>query len=154
MTGLFFDIGIDTLDQRVLDMVSTHHERYDGSGYPNGLKGNQIPVFGRIAGIVDSYTAMTRDRPYAKAMSSYDAMREFKAQSDVLFQAEMVEQFIQAIGIFPPGTLVELNTGEVGVVLKEQQAARLQPEIAIILGAEKEKLEDIKVLDLFDLIFI
>ena len=139
-----------SVDQRVLDMVSTHHERYDGSGYPKGLTGNQIPVFGRIAGIVDSYTAMTRDRPYAQAMSSYDAMREFKAKSDILFQAEMVEQFIQAIGIFPPGTLVELNTGEVGVVLKEQQAARLQPEIAIILGAEKEKLEDIKVLDLFD----
>ena len=58
------------VDNRVLDMVATHHERYDGSGYPRGWKGNQIPVFGRIGGIVDSYSAMTSDRPYAKAISS------------------------------------------------------------------------------------
>ncbi|RZV35823.1 MAG: HD-GYP domain-containing protein [Chromatiales bacterium] len=138
------------VDRRVLDMVSTHHERFNGSGYPNGLKGTQIPVFGRIAGIVDSYTAITSDRPYAAAKSSYDAMREFKATADVLFQAEMVEQFIQAIGIFPAGTLVELNTGEVGVVLKEQRSARLQPKIAIILDAEKNRLEKFAVLDLFE----
>lgn len=138
------------LDQRVLDMVATHHERFDGSGYPKGLKGTQIPVFGRLAGIVDSYTAITSDRPYAAAKSSYDAMREFKAASDVLFQAEMVEQFIQAIGIFPAGTLVELNTGEVGVVLKEQRAARLQPRIALILDGNKNRLDTFKVLDLFE----
>ena len=139
-----------SVDQRVLDMVATHHERFDGSGYPRGLKGTQIPVFGRLAGIVDSYTAITSDRPYAAAKSSYDAMREFKAASDVLFQAEMVEQFIQAIGIFPAGTLVELNTGEVGVVLKEQRAARLQPRIALILDADKNRLDNFRVLDLFE----
>jgi HD-GYP domain-containing protein (c-di-GMP phosphodiesterase class II) len=138
------------VDQRVLDMVATHHERFDGSGYPKGLKGNQIPVFGRIGGIVDSYAAMTSTRPYAQAMSSYDAMREFKSLSDVLFQAEMVEQFIQAIGIFPVGTLVELNTGEIGVVLKENYTARLQPEIAVILDANKERLDDFRILNLYD----
>ncbi|MDH3620109.1 MAG: HD-GYP domain-containing protein [Gammaproteobacteria bacterium] len=138
------------VDQRVLDMVATHHERFNGSGYPKGLKGTQIPVFGRIAGIVDSYTAITSDRPYAAAKSSYDAMREFKAAADVLFQAEMVEQFIQAIGIFPAGTLVELNTGEVGVVLKEQRSARLQPKIAVILDADKNRLEKSAVLDLYE----
>jgi len=139
-----------TVDRRVLDMVATHHERFDGSGYPNGLKGTQIPVFGRLAGIVDSYTAITSDRPYAAAKSSYDAMREFKAASDILFQSEMVEQFIQAIGIFPAGTLVELNTGEVGVVLKERRSARLQPKIALILDADKNRLDKFKELDLFE----
>ena len=138
------------VDNRVLDMVATHHERFDGSGYPKGLRGNQIPVFGRIGGIVDSYAAMTSTRPYAEAMSSYDAMREFKSLSDKLFQAEMVEQFIQAIGIFPVGTLVELNTGEIGVVLKENFTARLQPEIAVILDSNKERLDDFRILDLYD----
>ncbi len=136
------------IDNRVLEMVATHHERYDGSGYPKGWRGNQIPVFGRIAGIVDSYAAMTSDRPYASAVSSYDAMREFKALSDKHFQAEMVEQFIQAIGIFPAGTLVELNTGEIGVVLKEHQSSRLQPDVAIILDSNKEPLEKIETIDL------
>jgi HD-GYP domain-containing protein (c-di-GMP phosphodiesterase class II) len=148
------DIGLEILgeasdvDSRVLDMVATHHERYDGSGYPRGWKGNQIPVFGRIGGIVDSYAAMTSDRPYANAMSSFDAMREFKALSDKHYQAEMVEEFIQAVGIFPAGTLVELNTGEIAVVLKEHQSTRLQPELAIILDSEKRSLQEFKVIDL------
>lgn len=136
------------VDRRVLDMVATHHERFDGSGYPRGWRGNQIPVFGRIGGIVDSYAAMTSDRPYAKAMSSYDAMREFKSLADKHFQAEMVEQFIQAVGIFPAGTLVELNTGEVAVVLKEHPTSRLRPEVAIILDAEKQPRESFEVMDL------
>ena len=138
------------VDNRVLDMVATHHERYDGSGYPRGWKGNQIPIFGRIGGIVDSYAAMTSDRSYARAMSSYDAMREFKALSDMQFQAEMVEQFIQAIGIFPAGTLVELNTGEIGVVLKENQFSRLQPELVIILDSDKQQKQELEIVDLQD----
>lgn len=138
------------VDNRVLDMVATHHERYDGSGYPRGWKGNQIPIFGRIGGIVDSYAAMISDRSYAKAMSSYDSMREFKALSDKHFQAEMVEQFIQAIGIFPAGTLVELNTGEIGVVLKENQFSRLQPELVIILDSDKQQKQELEIVDLQD----
>ncbi len=138
----------ENVDQRVVDMVATHHERFDGSGYPRGWQGNQIPVFGRIGGIVDSYSAMTSKRSYAPAMSSYDAMREFTSLSDKHFQAEMVQQFIQAVGIFPTGTLVELNTGEVGVVLKEHHSTRLQPEIAVILDAEKKAVPEFKVFDL------
>lgn len=141
------DAGVDA---RVLDMVATHHERFDGSGYPKGLKGNQIPVFGRIAGIVDSYAALTSNRPYAKAVSSYDAMREFKSLADKSYQAELVEQFIQAIGIFPAGTLVELNTNEIAVVLKEHRTSRLLPEVAIIIDANRRKLDDFSVVDLGD----
>ena len=148
------DIGLEIIreqggvDSRVLDMVATHHERFDGSGYPKGWKGNQIPVFGRIGGIADSYAAMTSDRPYANAKSSYDAMRELKSLSDKHFQSEMVEQFIRAIGIFPVGTLVELNTREVCVVLKEHQSDRLRPELAIILDPDKQPLKKLEVIDL------
>ena len=140
----------ESIDPRVLDMVATHHERYDGSGYPNGLKGNQIPVFGRVGGIVDSYAAMTSDRPYASAMSSYDAMREFKSLADKSFQSELIEQFIQAIGIFPAGTLVELSTDQIAVVLKEHRTSRLLPEVAVILDADGSKLDDFRIIDLGD----
>ena len=149
-------LGVDLLsasgsiDQRVIDMVATHHERFDGSGYPKGLQGNQIPVFGRIGGIVDSYVAMSSNRPYAEAMSSYDAMREFKSLADKSFQAELIEQFIQAIGIFPAGTLVELSTNEIAVVLKEHRTSRLLPEVAIILDDNRKKLDDFRIVDLAD----
>ena len=87
-------------DPRILAVVETHHERHDGSGYPNGLSGNQIPPFGRIAGIVDSYDAMISERPYAQARPSYHAIQEIQSNADKLFQQELVDYFVRAIGVF------------------------------------------------------
>lgn len=146
--------GLDILakagdvDSRVIDMVAHHHERYNGTGYPNGVSGNSIPVFGRIAGIVDAYDAMITPRPYAKLLSSYDALRKLRLLSDVEFQAEIVDQFTKAIGAFPTGTLVELNTAEVGIVTRQNQIRRLRPEVMIIMNADKQTLEDFRIVDL------
>jgi putative nucleotidyltransferase with HDIG domain len=136
------------LDPRVRDMVAHHHERYDGSGYPAGLKGAEIPVYGRIAGIVDTYDAMITSRPYASTQSSYGALRQLRALAGVEFQAEIVDQFTQAIGMFPTGTLVLLNTGEVAVVTAQSRIRRLRPEVMIILDADKKPLDDYRVVDL------
>ncbi len=136
------------VDQRVISMVATHHERFDGSGYPRGLKSDAIPMVGRIAGIVDCYDAMTSARSYAKAKSTYDAVRELKRLSGAWFQAELVELFIQAVGVFPTGTLVELNTGEVGVVVGQNRFRRLRPEIMLILDAGKQVRTDFVIVDL------
>lgn len=135
-------------DRRVLEMVANHHERHNGTGYPRGLAGNDVPVYGRIAGLVDAYDAMTTQRPYAAAMSSLDAMRQFRLRADADFQSEMVEQFIQAIGAFPTGTLVELNTGEVGIVMSQNQLRRLRPTIMIVLDAAKQLRKDFPLVDL------
>ena len=83
------------VDSRIETVVKTHHERHDGSGYPLGMSGDDIPVFGRIAGIVDTYDAMTAARPYQAARSTDDCMRFLLDQSNVLFQAEVIERFIQ-----------------------------------------------------------
>ncbi len=138
----------NSLDHRVREMVAHHHERHNGTGYPRGLKGNNIPVFGRIAGIVDAYDAMITQRPYAEQKSSYDALRKIRLLSDVEFQAEIVDQFTRAIGAFPTGTLVELNTGYVAIVTKQNQIRRLRPEVMLIMGPDRELLEDFKVIDL------
>jgi HD-GYP domain-containing protein (c-di-GMP phosphodiesterase class II) len=136
------------VDPRVLEMVANHHERHDGSGYPRGLKGDDIPVYGRIAGIVDTYDAMITSRPYASTQSSYGALRQLRSLAGSQFQPELVDQFTQAIGMFPTGTLVLLNTGEVAVVTAQSRVRRLRPEIMIILDAEKRPLDDYRVLDL------
>lgn len=138
----------DGVDSRVLEMVAHHHERYNGTGYPSKLKGNNIPVFGRIAGIVDAYDAMITPRPYAKLQSSYDALRKLRKLADVEFQAEIVEQFTRAIGAFPTGTLVELNTQEVAIVTKQNRIRRLRPEVMIIMSADRQLLEQFRVIDL------
>ncbi|MBT8100649.1 MAG: HD-GYP domain-containing protein [Gammaproteobacteria bacterium] len=146
--------GLDILERAggvepaVLEMVAHHHERYNGTGYPAGLSGNEIPVFGRIAGIVDTYDAMITRRPYAQQMSNYDALRQLRVLADVEFQAEIVEQFTRAVGVFPTGTLVELNTGEVAVVIKQNNIRRLRPEIMLIMNANKELLDEFRVVDL------
>jgi HD-GYP domain-containing protein (c-di-GMP phosphodiesterase class II) len=148
------EYGVDLLkeagevDSRVLDMVAHHHERFNGSGYPDGLKGADIPVYGRIAGIVDTYDAMITSRPYASTQSSYGALRQLRALAGIEFQAEIVNQFTQAIGMFPTGTLVLLNTGEVAVVTAQSRTRRLRPEVMIILDADKQPLHDYWVVDL------
>lgn len=137
-----------SLDSRVREMVAHHHERYNGTGYPRGLKGNDIPVFGRIAGIVDAYDAMITQRPYAEQKSSYDALRKLRVLSDVEFQAEMVDQFTRAIGAFPTGTLVELNTGDVAIVTKQNQIRRLRPKVMVIMGSDRKLFDEFREIDL------
>jgi HD-GYP domain-containing protein (c-di-GMP phosphodiesterase class II) len=135
-------------DALMKSMLLTHHERIDGSGYPNQLVGEAIPLAGRIAGIVDCYDAMTSDRHYAKAKSTYEAVREIKSLESSWFQPELVKLFIQAVGVFPAGTLVELNSGEVGVVIAQNRFRRLRPEIMLILDSEKNMRGEFPVIDL------
>jgi HD-GYP domain-containing protein (c-di-GMP phosphodiesterase class II) len=125
-------------DRDVIAMVATHHERIDGSGYPNGLSGKDIPVYGQIAGIIDTYDAMITERPYAAARSSFDAVHELHETAGVIFQDDLVEHLTQAIGVFPTGTLVELNTGEVGVVTAQNPERRLRPKVNLILNEAKQ----------------
>lgn len=140
--------AIEGIDPRVVEMVQSHHERYNGTGYPQGLSGTSIPIFARIAGIIDTYDAMTTPRPYAEPVSTYAAIRELHKLAGVEFPAEVVEQFVQAIGVFPVGTLVELNTGEVGVVVAQNRVRRLRPKVMLILDRDKEKLSDFSIVDL------
>jgi len=148
------DLGVQIVsrivgvDPRVLAMVQSHHERHNGTGYPQGLAGADIPIFARIAGIVDTYDAMTSKRPYAGPKSTYDAMRQLHLLAGVEFAEEVVEQFVQAIGVFPVGSLVELNTGEVGIVIAQNRVRRLRPKIMILLDKNKNTLRDLPIIDL------
>lgn len=142
--------GRNRLDFDVLQMVSTHHERYDGSGYPQGVTNDDIPMFGRIAGIVDSYDAMTSERPYmeSRPLSPHEAITELYGLRDIKFQAELVEQFIQTVGLYPTGSLVELNTGQVGAVVETNGLRRLQPTLMLLLDENKEPYTEFKRLNL------
>jgi HD-GYP domain-containing protein (c-di-GMP phosphodiesterase class II) len=136
------------VDMEILGIIENHHERMDGSGYPRGLEGAAIPLLARIAGLVDTYDAMITPRPYAKARTSYEATQELLDCKGDQFQGALVEQFVQAIGLFPTGTMVELNTGEVAIVISQNATRRLKPEVVIVLDAEKKRLETSRVVDL------
>jgi len=138
----------DAITKPIIAIVATHHERHDGSGYPNGLAGNAIPIFGRIAGIVDSFDAMTSERPYAIEKAPHEAVDELYQQRDAAFQGELVEQFIQTCGIYPTGSMVELTDGSVAVVVGISSLKRLRPRLMLLLGPDKAPLEDFRDLDL------
>lgn len=140
------DTGI--LNRTINDMVEFHHERHGGHGYPRGLQGSDIPIFGRIAGIVDCYDAITSPRPYAQAMAPSNAVKRLYAWRDVDFQADLIEEFIQAIGAYPAGTLVELSNGEVGITTAGYRTRRLRPQLLVLLDRTGKQLQDPRPLDL------
>jgi hypothetical protein len=91
---------------------------------------------------------MTTKRPYAPARSAYDAVRELNSESGTTFQRELVEQFVQAVGMFPTGSLVELNTGEVALVIEQNRVRRLRPKLMLLLDANKAPVKRQALLDL------
>lgn len=132
----------------VLQGIAQHHERENGSGYPAGLSKDEISLFGRMAGIVDTFAALTNPRSYAKTIPAYEALQTLSNFNQGLYQASMVEQFIQAIGVFPVGSMVELSTGEVAIVVGHSKVRRLKPRVLIISDAAKHPALEATTLDL------
>ena len=143
---LYDDAGLGNEDVRT--MLRTHHERYDASGYPAGVPIRQIPLLGRIAGIVDSFDAMTSARPFRPALSRSAALQVLYRERGHLYQPELVEQFVQCLGVYPVGTLVELNTGEVGIVMAQNPTRRLRPKLMLLTRPDKRLRENFQSLDL------
>jgi len=129
-------------------LAALHHERFDGSGYPEHLKGPEIGLFGSIAGLVDCFDALTRQRPYAEALSPSNALSKLYDWRDTLFDGSLVQQMIQCIGIYPVGAAVEMNTGEIGIVIAQNLVRRLQPRVMVVLDAKGNLLRPQKILDL------
>lgn len=118
-----------------IEVARCHHERYAGSGYISGLTGDQIGFFGMIGGIVDCYDAVTSDRAYRAGMSAHAALKQMYEWRGRDFHPGLVEQFIQCMGIYPIGSVVELNTGEVAVVVTMNRVRRLKPRVTLVLNA-------------------
>nr|XP_061811798.1 cyclic di-GMP phosphodiesterase PA4108-like [Nerophis lumbriciformis] len=149
------DIGVDLLDRcvgindEVVSIVQNYHERFDGTGYPNGLVGDQIPLLARITGLVDAYDAMTSRKPYSvEVLTTSEAMDYLYDQRDVKFQGQLVEEFIQSLGIYPTGTLVELSTGQVALIIEQNYHQRIQPTVLIVLDRSKRPVEKVQKIDL------
>ncbi len=132
----------------LIDAISQHHERFDGSGYPKGVAGDQISQLGGMAGLVDTYAALISARAYAQPISVQQALHQLYTSRGQAFRGELVEQFIQCVGVFPVGSLVELNTGEVAVVVSQNRARRLKPRVMLVLDKDRQSYPSPIMLDL------
>ena len=136
------------ISEHIINIALTHHERYDGSGYPNGLVGTQTPAFGRMAAIIDCYDAMITSTPYRQAIPEHKALQNIYNSREKLFQIDLVEQFMQCMGVYPTGSLVELSSGAVGAVLSQNAEQRMKPKILMLLDEQKHPLKKRRVFDL------
>lgn len=137
-----------TLPSAVEQGIAQHHERMDGSGYPLGLKADQISIYGRMAAIVDCFSALITPRAYANPAAPQEALMNMLQWAGKAFHEPLLEQFVQAVGVFPIGSLVELSTGEVAVVVSHHRVKRLEPKVLILTGPDKVPYPKPKEFDL------
>ncbi|MDP3088923.1 MAG: HD-GYP domain-containing protein [Methylotenera sp.] len=140
----------DDISSTVILTVSQHHERIDGSGYPYHLTGKQISLTGQMAGLVDSYCALTTSKVYAKAVYNQIALEEIYTLRDVKFNSILIDQLVQFLGMYPVSSLVELNSGEIGIVIQQNTVRRLLPRVMILLNPDKTKNEYPAVINLIN----
>lgn len=131
----------------VLDVCLHHHEKFDGTGYPHRLAGEQISLFARMGAVCDVYDAITSNRPYKAGWDPAESIRkmaEWKGHFDpVVFQA-----FIKTVGIYPTGSLVRLESGRIGVVLEQQTSSLLTPKVRVFFSAKSKTPIPLEVVDL------
>jgi HD-GYP domain-containing protein (c-di-GMP phosphodiesterase class II) len=136
------------LPPKLPGLALLHHERYDGTGYPNGLKGEEINLYGAMAAIVDTFDSLTAVRSYAEPLSPSNALSYLYKERGTGYHPDLVEQFIQCVGVFPVGSVVELNSGEVGIVITQNLVRRLRPRVMVVLDAAGNPMRPHKILDL------
>ena len=136
------------LPAEVLDIVKHHHERRNGKGYPSQLDGDLINNMTRIVAVVDVYDAITSDRCYHDAISPYEALKNMYEWVNEDFDKDLIENFIKCLGIYPIGSVVELNLGHVGIVVSASEKSKLRPIVMLILNSKRERFPAPKLINL------
>lgn len=125
-----------------VDVAYGHHENLDGTGYPRGLEGHQLSLNCKIVAITDKYDAITSRRPQRPAGDHLSAVAILnKMGKDNKIDSKLTASFVAYLGIYPPGALVELNTGEVGIVIDSNPTQRLRPQLLLVRDANKAPIQ-------------
>lgn len=131
----------------VLDVCLHHHEKFDGSGYPHGLAGEQISLFARMGAVCDVYDAVTSDRPYKKGWGAANSIREMASWKGH-FDEKIFQTFVKTLGIYPVGTLVTLSSGCLAVVIEQGEKSLLLPRVKVFMSARTRRAIKPRVINL------
>ena len=141
-------VALPTLEHAAVDVAYSHHERMDGKGYPRGLSSQQIPLFAKMIGLVDTYDAITSSRVYDKGRASMQALQIIHRNKGTQFDAELAVEFIRMIGVYPPGSIVQLQNGEVGIVVANQKTSKLKPVVLLVRDSAKQPITPYREINL------
>jgi len=136
------------ITELMFDIVTNHHERIDGTGYPHALAGDSIPLHAQVTSIVDVYDALTSDRPYQLRTEPTFALRQLYGMADSHFHEGLLQAFVRTVGIYPVGSLVRLDNGTLAVVLEENRDNLLQPRVQVMYDTRELRYLRPYVLDL------
>lgn len=154
LINMHVDFGVELVSQEenisevVLSVVQDHHERLDGSGYPEGKKGDQINTYGRMAAIIDSYDSMTSDRPYRAGVTPTTALKKLLSDTSGKYDQSLVQQFIRCIGVHPVGSLVKLKSGKLGIIVKANASEPIKPLVMCFYSVKSGAHTELKKVDL------
>lgn len=147
-------LGMDILHSKngltpsCIDVAVNHHERLGGQGYPRGLKGDQLSPKVRLVTIVDVFESLTSPQVYRRSMSVVEAYKILMGGKQTHFDEKMVVKFVEWRGIYPPGSIVEMGNGEVGIVVSSNPEAKLKPKVILVLDEFKQPRQE-RIVDLF-----
>lgn len=136
------------IPKEAMAVLEEHHERYDGSGYPNRLRGEAISIAGRMAALSDVYDAITTERCYHKALSPAEAMRRIFEWSKHHFDPSLTHAFVRSIGIYPVGSLVRLESGFLAVVVEQHEISLLRPVVKAMFDTRRNYFISPREIDL------
>lgn len=138
----------DSVSPAVLDVCLHHHEKIDGTGYPHGLRGDDISLLARMGAVSDVYDAITSDRPYKQGWLPAEAIRKMAEWSKGHFDDAVFQAFVKTVGIYPIGSLVRLTSGRLGVVIEQNTDSLLTPRVKVFFSTKSQVQIAPEVVDL------
>lgn len=141
-------VALPNLEHAAVDVAYSHHERMDGTGYPRGLSSQQIPLFAKMVGLVDTYDAITSSRVYDKGRASMKALQIIHANKGSQFDEKLALEFIRMVGIYPPGSIVEMENGEIGIVVANTKDNKLKPIVLMVRDSDKQPVTPYRQINL------